>query len=202
MRHHAGFSAQVDTGRLESNLVCSEPMIMMAIATSPNLTTRSCIIVNEANLGTMFRCGCRCRHSCRSRAHNHNIETPHPVITSMPCRTAAWQVRTCGMPFTVAQHSMQIPMPQSGPRGSPDTDVRNAIPACKSATATFRPDGTEIGRPLTIRSTTFASCAETDRVMSRDVDCNPFCILRKKRADSLERTHDRQSELVQEDRSD
>jgi hypothetical protein len=166
MRHHAGFSAQVDTGRLESILVCSEPIITVAIVTSPYLATEFCVIVNEANTGAMFRCRCGRRHSGRSRAHNHNIETRHPVVTFMPSSTAAWQVRTWGMPFTVAQHSMQIPMAQSGPRGSPDTDVRNAIPACKSAAATFEPDGTETRRPLTIRSTVgFSSCAETDRVI-------------------------------------
>ena len=84
----------------------------------------------------------------------------------MPCSTAAWQVRTCSTPFTVAQHSMQIPMAHNGPRGSPDTDVRNAIPACNSATATLDSDGTETRRPLTVRSTVgFASCAEMDRVI-------------------------------------
>ena len=31
----------------------------------------------------------------------------------------------------------------NGPRGSPDTDVRIAIPACNSAAATLDPDGTE-----------------------------------------------------------
>jgi hypothetical protein len=166
MRHHAGFFAQVDPGSLESILVSSEPRITVAIVASPYLAPGFCIIVNEANAGAMFRCRCGCRHSGRSRTHNHNIEVRHPVITSMSCSTTAWQVRTCGMPFTVAQHSMQIPMAHNGPRGSPDTDVRNAIPACNSAAATLHPDGTETRRPLTIRSTVgISSCAETDRVI-------------------------------------
>jgi hypothetical protein len=166
MRNHAGFSAQVDTGDIESILVRSEPMITMVIGASPYLTAGFCILVDEANFGAMFCCGRRCRHSCRARAHNHNIKSRHPVTTSMPCCTVTWHVRTCGMPFTIAQHSMHIPMAQSGPRGSPETEVRNAIPACNSAAATFKPDGTETRRPLTVRSTAgFASCAKTGCVI-------------------------------------
>ena len=75
-------------------------------------------------------------------------------------------VDTRGEPFTVAQDSMQIPMAQSGPRGSPETDVRNVIPDCRSAAATVKSDGTVTGRPLTIRSTVgLSACAEPDRII-------------------------------------
>lgn len=95
-------------------------------------------------------------------------------------------------------------MAQSGPRGSPDTDARNAIPACNSAAATLEPDGTETKDPLTVKSTVvFAACAEADcAIVERDVDCNPFCILRKKRADAVDGAYDRQSGLIQKNRSD
>src|SRR5271165_1753517 len=44
-------------------------------------------------------------------------------------------------------------MPQSGPRGSPLTDVRHACPASTIATATVAPAGTTTGVPLTVTET-------------------------------------------------
>lgn len=50
----------------------------------------------------------------------------------------------------VTRHSKQIPMPQRGPRGSPETDRRNVrSPAIMIAAATVVPLGTSTGLPLT-----------------------------------------------------
>ena len=46
------------------------------------------------------------------------------VRISMPGRQGTWQLRTCGRPSTVTRHSKQMPIPQSGPRGSPVTERR------------------------------------------------------------------------------
>jgi 4-hydroxyproline epimerase len=68
------------------------------------------------------------------------------------------------MPFTVAQHSMQTPMAHSGFRGSPETDLRVATPACISAAAILAPCGTDMSFPLTVSSTVAsAACAEFNR---------------------------------------
>jgi hypothetical protein len=50
-----------------------------------------------------------------------------------------WQVRVCEAPFTVARHSKQIPIPQSGPRFSPLMEVRHGRLAMAIATATVHP---------------------------------------------------------------
>ena len=51
----------------------------------------------------------------------------------------------------LTRHSKQIPIPQSGPRGSPVTDRRNiAIPAIATAVETMAPAGTPIPAPLTV----------------------------------------------------
>jgi hypothetical protein len=50
----------------------------------------------------------------------------------------------------VTRHSKQIPMPHSGPRGSPLTDRRYPLmPAVATAVDTMVPAGTETGAPLT-----------------------------------------------------
>jgi hypothetical protein len=67
------------------------------------------------------------------------------------------------------RHSKQIPMPQSGPRGSPVTDRRNvAIPALATAVATMAPAGTLIRAPLTVIVT--ASGTGTTRQIGFDRD--------------------------------
>jgi len=40
---------------------------------------------------------------------------------------SSWQVRVWGIPFTVARHSKQMPMAQSGPRVSPPTEAAFAM---------------------------------------------------------------------------
>jgi len=68
----------------------------------------------------------------------------------MPVAQIIWQVRRCGTPFTVAQHSMQIPMPQSGPRGSPLSEKRHGSLAMMTAAATLAPELTRTCLPLTV----------------------------------------------------
>jgi hypothetical protein len=67
----------------------------------------------------------------------------------MPGSHGIWQLRQCESPLTTALHSKQIPMPHSGPRGSPDTDLRHAEPAIVIATATVAPSGTLTSTPFT-----------------------------------------------------
>jgi hypothetical protein len=50
----------------------------------------------------------------------------------------------------VARHSKQIPIPQSGPRASPLTEVRHACPEIIIAAATVVSVATEICRPFTV----------------------------------------------------
>src|SRR5262245_59984687 len=53
----------------------------------------------------------------------------------------------------VTRHSKQIPIPQSGPRGSPLTDLRNIeAPAAVTAAETMLPAGTLTGTPLIVRA--------------------------------------------------
>ena len=61
----------------------------------------------------------------------------------MPGRHASIQVRSCAMPSTVARHSKQMPMPQTGHRRSPETDRRKP-PAITIALATEVPGLTAI----------------------------------------------------------
>jgi hypothetical protein len=68
----------------------------------------------------------------------------------MPGAHKIWQLRQCGTSLIVARHSKQIPMPQSGPRGSPLTEVRHACPAIMIAAATVVSVVTEIFRPFTV----------------------------------------------------
>jgi hypothetical protein len=48
------------------------------------------------------------------------------------------------------RHSKQMPMPHTGPRGSPVTDLRHAFPAIAIATVTIAPEGTVTGAPSTV----------------------------------------------------
>jgi hypothetical protein len=60
-----------------------------------------------------------------------------------------WQVRVCCLPFTVARHSKQIPIPQRGPRGWPLTEVRQEAPAIAIAAATVQAEPTVMTAPST-----------------------------------------------------
>jgi len=54
----------------------------------------------------------------------------------------------------VTQHSKQIPMPQSGARGAPLTDLRKAVtPASATAVETMAPAGAVTTTPLTVSFT-------------------------------------------------
>ena len=70
----------------------------------------------------------------------------------MPGAQTVWQLRTCARPSMVTRHSKQIPMPHSGPRGSPVTERRQAdAPARATAVDTIDPADTATGIPLTVR---------------------------------------------------
>src|SRR6201998_1689254 len=151
---------------------------------APDLSAALSVVVDQADAGAVICSYRRSRHPRRSRAYHHDVKAGHPVTTSMPCCTMSWQVRTCLMPLTVAQHSMQTPMAQRAFRGVPVTDLRVAMAACINAAATLVSCAIETDLPLIVRSTAgFAGCVEVDRFIGvrSDVDCNPFCILRKKR---------------------
>jgi hypothetical protein len=61
---------------------------------------------------------------------------------SIPASHCTWQPRLCLFPFIVTRHSKQIPIPQSGPRASPVTDVRQGSPEASIDAATLVPAGT------------------------------------------------------------
>jgi hypothetical protein len=60
-----------------------------------------------------------------------------------------WQLRRWRSPFTSTRHSKHVPIPQSGARGSPETDVLHAAPASKTATAAVDPLDTATRTPFT-----------------------------------------------------
>jgi len=53
----------------------------------------------------------------------------------------------------VVRHSKQMPIPHSGPRGSPPVEIRHACPAMATATATVAPAGTDKVNPFTVSVT-------------------------------------------------
>jgi len=67
---------------------------------------------------------------------------------SIPASHCTWHPRVCLFPLIVTRHSKQIPMPQSGPRRSPITEVRHVSPADSSKAATLVPAGTVTGFPF------------------------------------------------------
>jgi hypothetical protein len=67
----------------------------------------------------------------------------------MPGAQANWQLRWCRTPLTVKRHSMQIPIPQRGARGSPVTENRQGSPAIITAAATLVPSATRTALPFT-----------------------------------------------------
>lgn len=73
-------------------------------------------VVDEADGAAVFRCGRCCGHSGRTGSDHDYVEVDHMVGTCIPSSAMNAQVRTCGMPFTVAQHSIQIPMAHKGAR--------------------------------------------------------------------------------------
>jgi hypothetical protein len=54
------------------------------------------------------------------------------------------------MPFTVARHSMQMPIPQKGARGSPCTENRHGSLANIIAADTLVPSFTRTALPFTV----------------------------------------------------
>jgi hypothetical protein len=71
----------------------------------------------------------------------------------MPGAQVSLQLRLWGTPLTVARHSMQMPMPQRGARGSPCTEIRLGWRAIMIAAATLAPSATCTGSPLTVIET-------------------------------------------------
>ena len=68
----------------------------------------------------------------------------------MPFSAKVWQLRWCGVSSMVTRHSKQIPIPQTGKRGSPVTECRKAaVSLAKMAVATVQPSATDISWPFT-----------------------------------------------------
>jgi hypothetical protein len=109
------------------------------------------IVIEHAYATPCFR-----RHGCSSyptRAssnHNHIKSRGHSVTTSICGMQTIWHVRQWGMPFTVARHSMQIPIPHSGARASCRTENLVGSLAIIMAAATLVPCATQTGRPLIV----------------------------------------------------
>jgi hypothetical protein len=60
------------------------------------------------------------------------------------------------MRYSIDRHATlkQIPIPHSGPRVVPLTEIRHGCPACMAATATVVPGATSTETPLTFNATT------------------------------------------------
>src|SRR5579864_7865856 len=72
----------------------------------------------------------------------------------MPAATVTRHALRCPSPSMVTRHSKQTPIPQSGPRASFVTDLRNvATPAFIRAAATVEPTGARTVRPFATIST-------------------------------------------------
>ncbi len=70
------------------------------------------------------------------------------MFTSNPSTHSMRQLRTQGRPLTVTTHSKHVPIPQTGPRGAPFTELWNRVePAERSAAATEVPGTTWIECP-------------------------------------------------------
>jgi len=68
----------------------------------------------------------------------------------MPGTQTIWQVLRCATPFTVARHSMQIPIPHNGPLASPVTENRHGSWDIIIAAATLVPSATRTRLPFTV----------------------------------------------------
>src|SRR5580693_7776116 len=60
-----------------------------------------------------------------------------------------WQLRWWIWPLISTRHSKQVPIPQSGARGWPETDARQTPVESSTATATVDPAATSTGVPFT-----------------------------------------------------
>jgi hypothetical protein len=120
---------------------------------SPDLAARAPIVIEQADAAARFRGDRGSRDSAGTSAYNGNIEgRAHSVATTIPRVQFIKQVRWCGTPLTIARHSMQIPIPQRGPRGSPRAEVRQGSPAATMAAATVVPGCTVRGFPFSVIS--------------------------------------------------
>jgi hypothetical protein len=118
---------------------------------TPDLPARRWIVVQKAYTKASFGSDCRSRHPSRARPHHDHVKARrHPVTTSIPGAQISWHVRLCGTPSTVARHSMQMPMPQSGLRASPVVEKRLGSPAIIKAAATQVPAATCTCLPFTV----------------------------------------------------
>ena len=168
IRNHAGPIAHNNLSALKRTLQAYEsfirPLGRILADAAPDLSAASSAFIHHADGCPVSRCCCGSCHSGWTGADHYHVETGHSDTTFMPGCTRTWQVRTCLIPSTVAQHSMQTPIAQSAFRGSPETDLRVAIPACNKAAAIVVPCVAEMGLPLTLKSTSgLADCAEVDR---------------------------------------
>ena len=100
------------------------------------------------------------------------VSEPSPMAAA-PLRAAlhtVWQARRM-RPWMRTRHSWHTPMPHSGARGSPATEVR-VVPGgcCASAAATLMPAGTWRGIPFTTICTVWVW--EAERFMQHPTNQN------------------------------
>jgi hypothetical protein len=118
---------------------------------SPNLTTVRDVVVEQANPAPRFRSDGRSRYPAGAGPHYNHIEASgHPVTTSVSGVQTTWHVRRWSTPFTVARHSMQIPIPHNGARASCRTEILQDSLAIIMAAATLVPSATQAARPLIV----------------------------------------------------
>src|ERR1041385_8494953 len=126
---------------------------------SPDLSAKFEIVVDDPNLDTALCSASGGRDACGASTNHQYIEMAlrfpvhFSVSISMPGSHNTWQLRRCGFPLTITRHSKQIPIPHSGPRGSPFTETRHACPAIITAAATVAPEATTTCAPLTVTVT-------------------------------------------------
>src|SRR5689334_9485092 len=93
-------------------------------ANAPDLSTDQGVVINQPDVGGAACCACGCRQTCRTCPDDEDLETQalHVVTTLMPSSQRVWQLKQCALSLIVTRHSKQIPMQQSGARGSPLTE--------------------------------------------------------------------------------
>src|ERR1051325_10507245 len=105
----------------------------------PDLASNTWIFGDQRYLHARLCCLDRRGDSRGTCPDNQDVKGVHDSysceFTSMPGSHTIWQLLQCGVPLIVTRHSKQMPIPQSGPRGSPVTEVRQGCPASIKATA-------------------------------------------------------------------
>jgi hypothetical protein len=118
---------------------------------SPDLTAIQGVVIEQANAAPCFRCDGRGSYPPRASSHDNHIKSRgHPVTTCISGVQTTWHVRRWSTPFTVARHSMQIPIPHSGVRASCRTEILQGSLTVIMAAATLVPSATQTACPLIV----------------------------------------------------